>query len=1269
MGRQIDSAGVGQPGAERAYLGAFGKHPGWNDHLDDQGLETDRLVQIKRVLYVEGIGGNIDAGSWASLEPEQRIEGFDHVFVWRDGLGVVVGRIWSSTDGKGRSRYPMIVCAELLGVDLGWAVRTAVPMLDRIKAECCAVETAEGVVEILDRERAQLCEQVASQSVSEVELVVQPQAFAQKADHRDMGGDGGGGGGEFEAMARVVHQVQRELGAYLVEGEAERGVRTRMIEAGPRHMRVPRCADDVGLACVGWLGFLLERLDHGVPMLCLARLDRGWVDLVLGEPRIAQFYCVRTETGASPLTTEIPYTIDEELAASVEKMALASRKGEGIATRVFYLQSQSGGQKRTSRFTWKGRGFPGWLMYVVVGLLGLIMLVTVLSLFKKSPDAEDSVEPQQADSGQVEGDDGAGGGGDGQQEVLVTKQGDSEATLPRGEGNEIKDVPEKVIENVLPEKDEPVKEVLVLDPDPRLSWGWEGAVASLEKLSDELGRGDAEKAQGVRGQIRLLRAEVQTVLGVPGLETQRQHIADQMAQVDVRINELSSELTERIAAAGASIDELLANQPAKLGFSAAINLAWTEKRGEIVSAGGGAAQVRHGIDALREFLESLDEAIGAVEFEAEGEGGVGGAIADRLALKGESDREARIERAIKAVGWDKGVPDSGDPAFSARLSENVNGREMFVRELTRVGHVAEQVLEAIRMGSGLSDVVGDDGETLSVAWDAVRFSEFFDEIREELEPAAEQMVELESIAQLGSVSEVFEKANALKQDDVGLLRACWGRAFELAEGEGFESLSGYEDLLGKVTTSLALVSVSEKAGIFEQELGEESQQVWQVFFQQAETVDALDRAVGAMEAFGVEQADLAGAIGVDVLLTRLRLVADQMDETLLRVKVGEVAGAIRGVEGKTDEVLAVALEGLLSEETVEELVLDVAGVGPGLAGWAGRIEGDGERLVYGHELGSGKRFELGFRRVESEGGVISYVCESELSLGLFISAVDSAGIWQQVSSVLAQSQPGIAEPRRGVRGWSWANFGGADQRMRVADGWQSFVANASIPEAYPAGMEVGGPGLDSPVQWISPEAAAMVAGVLGCRLMTVGEWQAIASGRDKQGENLCDGVVGELRDYVQTVVADRWSRDYPDARIARDRKLGLPRGEAMMVGDLDDGVLWFAPVDMAGGSFEHVLGNVAEYATRVPVEFGEVGADVQGVKDQIRSVVVVVGGSALSPPDRPMDAVVTVGKRAKGYADVGVRLAFSAEGAVLPQPGLGEQVQSVLMGRPRMKQE
>src|SRR5438477_458719 len=100
--------------APTVYLATFGKHPGWNDHIDDLGLDTDDLVNAKRLLYMQGINQNIDAASWENLEPGKRIDSFRHDFLWHMPAGVggdaeclIAGRMWSSVDGKGRDKYPM----------------------------------------------------------------------------------------------------------------------------------------------------------------------------------------------------------------------------------------------------------------------------------------------------------------------------------------------------------------------------------------------------------------------------------------------------------------------------------------------------------------------------------------------------------------------------------------------------------------------------------------------------------------------------------------------------------------------------------------------------------------------------------------------------------------------------------------------------------------------------------------------------------------------------------------------------------------------------------------------------------------------------------------------------------------------------------------------------------------------------------------------------------------------------------------------------------
>ena len=117
-------------------LAAFGKHPGWDDHIEDLGLETESLNLAKRVLYVQGVGGQIDRGAWEKLKEEQRIPAFNHTFVWRRGGAFLIGRMWSSSDGKGRTRYPMIVCAHCVGVPLTWGWQMVLPRLLDLEKAC-----------------------------------------------------------------------------------------------------------------------------------------------------------------------------------------------------------------------------------------------------------------------------------------------------------------------------------------------------------------------------------------------------------------------------------------------------------------------------------------------------------------------------------------------------------------------------------------------------------------------------------------------------------------------------------------------------------------------------------------------------------------------------------------------------------------------------------------------------------------------------------------------------------------------------------------------------------------------------------------------------------------------------------------------------------------------------------------------------------------------------------------------------------------------------
>ena len=137
-----------------AGLAIFGKHPGWNDHLDDIGVTSNALIAAKQILYVQGIGGVVDSGQWDSEAANADIlPAFRHLFYWVDQRSLLVGRFWSSSDGKGRTKYPMIACVHLEGrTEPGLPDATA--LLENMETRCKAVTTANEVTSIVADETA-----------------------------------------------------------------------------------------------------------------------------------------------------------------------------------------------------------------------------------------------------------------------------------------------------------------------------------------------------------------------------------------------------------------------------------------------------------------------------------------------------------------------------------------------------------------------------------------------------------------------------------------------------------------------------------------------------------------------------------------------------------------------------------------------------------------------------------------------------------------------------------------------------------------------------------------------------------------------------------------------------------------------------------------------------------------------------------------------------------------------------------------------------------
>lgn len=253
-------------GKAQLFLAVFGKHPGWDDHIDDLGIETKRLAEVKRVMYFECIAGNIDAGSWEALDDSARLSAFAHEFVWRTPGGLVVGRLWSSKDGKGRSKYPMVVVAQCDNLPSSFIASHVMPALAGMQEKCQAAAGAAEVIQIADQTRARLREAMAGEGAGDADsFVASPKQLAAMLAGAGMSGDSVG-------MHRVMYEIEREMAPFRPIGKGDGKKSTRLIDARAQHLRVPMIGASSIDAARFWMGVLSREVDGSVSQLVIVPL-------------------------------------------------------------------------------------------------------------------------------------------------------------------------------------------------------------------------------------------------------------------------------------------------------------------------------------------------------------------------------------------------------------------------------------------------------------------------------------------------------------------------------------------------------------------------------------------------------------------------------------------------------------------------------------------------------------------------------------------------------------------------------------------------------------------------------------------------------------------------------------------------------------------------------------------------------------------------------------------------------------------------------------
>jgi hypothetical protein len=89
----------------------------------------------------------------------------------------------------------------------------------------------------------------------------------------------------------------------------------RILDGGG-HLRVPACANAFADAAELWLRFLIERVPptahRQLPIFALQSIGQPWIDILVGRPPVADYYCLLATPAALPKTTDIPYNLDPD---------------------------------------------------------------------------------------------------------------------------------------------------------------------------------------------------------------------------------------------------------------------------------------------------------------------------------------------------------------------------------------------------------------------------------------------------------------------------------------------------------------------------------------------------------------------------------------------------------------------------------------------------------------------------------------------------------------------------------------------------------------------------------------------------------------------------------------------------------------------------------------------------------------------------------------------------------------------------------------------
>lgn len=983
-------------------------------------------------------------------------------------------------------------------------------------------------------------------------------------------------------------------GLLRVMGHLERSLSAS--EGKAVNLRVPRCLADPSRAGLAWIEIIAGEVPAGTPILAMAGPDRDWVDLVVGEPKASNLVCAKLNERAMSLTTrDAPPPADEG----------AARRRLDLLLRDTPATTTPRARRKVSPL-------------VPVLIIALMLVGTwLLRGTNPGPPADQKVT----------------GGSSGKPASLGSGQGEraSESTGP-GEGA--------------------VRASLAQA---------QAAVEALE--ADAAGEGravDPSLMERVRQATRRLEA-IQETQNPSERAAQRRELVDLSAASEGVRQVVQKAIEESRQRLGTMLDER-AQRPAQA--SDAMRRIWTREVRAIDPAAGWRA-ARQRLDALEPTLNSTEQGV---------------VSATRIPVDVLSDPAPMTGAIARGVeGW---MERAGE---AAAKGQDVDAVLSAARRWT--GEVEGLIAQASRLETGLRGAYAPDesigeGTSLLGAVRALRDSNLPAGFAQALKPLLDKVndtLAIQDLKDASALAGLVRAGSTTQASDLDKARAvlAWQRLGSLGYPRTSEEIAATFELREQAAHSAQNVTPQRR-----QVLGSRVRRTARHMVE-----GFLDRCANSDE-----QAPMFDAMG--------RLGYDLADEptlpawTRFNLERWRLGGATRRGAGFDPEAKSAALADAAQEfvrkvadiegakaacDNVREALdpwasLDLESVGPGKAGWrVVRVSPDASEVVYARATRRVPEQHVAFRRLGAGGAAqsVTYLATNETSVGVFAAgvlgslgetkggeAIDTTPIEAFGAAISASYARGGVDPRRGVRSWDWGRrhdefvvpaYEDSDPPSR---GWMRHRPGMEGRSYFPEGGAIDPPAWDSPMQYVSPVGALASARLMGCRLPTPEEWKAASA--NPGPTNLRDPAWAGLLAHVRASAG--YQPEWPTAGIfrAKGEQGPLPDEDDTLVTEVVDGWAWLASTRLEGARFAHIVGNMGEYVFEDAPGMEALADPTPGAAEVLLGSMErlwVVGGSALGA-HMTMGRTMAVdpGEAMEGFADVGFRLAFSADRKCVAAP-------------------